>query len=661
MIFRSVLSRIRNRHYLAVDAMLAVAAPIAAYALRFEGLSYGADAFRDSLVVALCIAPFHLTILYFFGVYRCVWPHASAVELERLFAAALTSAFSSIAIGIIALPALGILAQRVPLSVLAMTIFFTAFGAAFPRLVIRISVAKLYRLHRGHGRRVIIAGAGTAGKLIMRELVANPRLSLEPIGFIDDDARLHGQLLAGLPVLGPISRAGELAIKHDAGEIIIAMPSASGSVVRRLVEAAQRVNIETRIMSELSELLSHPSGRVRLRHVEIQDLLRRDPVSINVSQVHLLVTGTTVLITGAGGSIGGELCRQVASLDAKRIVLVGHGENSIFDIFNELRLAFPYLEVVPVVADVRDEARMSDVFLQYRPTVVFHAAAHKHVPLMEENPVEAVTNNVIGTRNVVNAALVSGVERFVLISTDKAVRPTSVMGASKRVAEQIVQRAAIDHQRNFVSVRFGNVLGSRGSVVPTFMRQIRAGGPVTITHPEMRRFFMTIPEAVQLVMQSGALGRGGEVFVLDMGEPVKIADLAEDLIRLCGLEVGHDVAIEYTGIRPGEKLYEETFFDEENATPTVSPKILYSRHATPLPRFTEGLSALLDGANSGGDAATLRGLFRDLVPDFCHESFGSTEMRTARDADDIGVAETGSHSGRRDRERRPISVLAVQQ
>ncbi len=621
MILLSLLKRVRNRQLFGADLLLALAAPLLAYLLRFEGLAWGAQAGRDALVVALTIAPVHLAIFYMFGIYRCLWAHASAVELERLIAAAVTSAFTSLFIGIWVLPFVGLLPQRVPLSVLVMTVFLTAFGAALPRLFLRISVSRLYRPARGSGRRVIIAGAGTAGRLILRELEANPRLGLEPVGFVDDDARLHGQLLAGLPVLGALSRAGELAQIQEATEIIIAMPSAPGPVIRQVVDAAQRANVETRIMPELSEILSRTSRGLQLRHVEIQDLLRREPVSVNVSQVQLLVSGVTVLVTGAGGSIGGELCRQLAGLEAGRMVLLGHGENSIFEIFHELHAAFPDVDLIPVIADVRDRARMLEVFERYRPDVVFHAAAHKHVPLMEQNPIEAVTNNVVGTLNVVDAAAATDVARFVLISTDKAVRPTSVMGASKRVAEQIVQRAALDSERNFVSVRFGNVLGSRGSVVPTFMRQIRAGGPVTITHPDMRRFFMTIPEAVQLVMQAGALGRGGDVFVLDMGEPLKIADLANDLIRLCGLEVGRDIEVKFTGMRPGEKLYEETFFDEENAVPSPHPKILYSRTASPTSRFDLGLAELIEAADEGSDAGKLRALFRRLVPDFSHESF----------------------------------------
>jgi FlaA1/EpsC-like NDP-sugar epimerase len=343
-------------------------------------------------------------------------------------------------------------------------------------------------------------------------------------------------------------------------------------------------------------------------------------VETDLASVAALATGETVLVTGAGGSIGSELCRQIARLAPDRLVLVGHGENSIFDVLHELQGAFPDIEVTPVIADVRDRGRIGHIFRQFHPHAVFHAAAHKHVPLMEENVVEAITNNIIGTRNVVDAAVECGTRHFVLISTDKAVRPTSVMGATKRIAELIVHRAAVTNRRNFVSVRFGNVLGSRGSVVPTFLKQIRAGGPVTVTHPEMRRYFMTIPEAVQLVLQAGALGRGGEVFVLDMGEPVRVVDLATDLIRLSGLEVGRDVQISFTGMRPGEKLYEEMFFGGEHVTPTNHAKVLRANNMTLDFDIEPILSELHVASEQAGNDDRIRVLLHKLVPGFRMQS-----------------------------------------
>jgi len=339
--------------------------------------------------------------------------------------------------------------------------------------------------------------------------------------------------------------------------------------------------------------------------------------------VRSLATGETVLVTGAGGSIGAELCRQLGRLEPARILLLGHGENSIFDIQHEAADHFPSVPLVPIIADIRDRERMRRVFDHYQPYAVFHAAAHKHVPLMESNIAEAVTNNVLGTRNVAELSAEYGVEHLVLISTDKAVRPTSIMGATKRVAEEIVQQIAEQQQRNFVAVRFGNVLGSRGSVVPTFLRQIRAGGPVTITHSEMRRYFMTIPEAVQLVLQAGAIGKGGEVFVLDMGEPVKIMDLATDLIRLSGLEVGTDIEIRFTGTRPGEKLYEELFFSSENAYPTGHPKVLRAKNGVLPVGLRTAIDRLVDGAERGWPDEELRDILVELVPDFCASAAGA--------------------------------------
>jgi FlaA1/EpsC-like NDP-sugar epimerase len=330
----------------------------------------------------------------------------------------------------------------------------------------------------------------------------------------------------------------------------------------------------------------------------------------------VLATGETVLVTGAGGSIGSELCRQLARLEPAQVLVMGHGENSIFDVMAELTERYPHLEAVPIIGDVRDRERMRLIFERYRPYAVFHAAAHKHVPLMEENVAEAITNNVLGTKNVAELSAEYGVEHLVLISTDKAVRPTNVMGATKRVAEQIVQEVAETTGRNFVAVRFGNVLGSRGSVVPTFLRQIQAGGPITVTHPEMRRYFMTIPESVQLVLQAGAIGKGGEVFVLDMGEPVKILDLATDLIRLSGLEVGSDVDIRFTGTRPGEKLYEELFFDSESALPTDHPKVLRAKNGALPIGLSTVVDLLVDGARHGWTDEQLRALLLRLVPEF---------------------------------------------
>jgi len=373
-------------------------------------------------------------------------------------------------------------------------------------------------------------------------------------------------------------------------------------------------------MPAIDDLLSGKLKVSALRAVEIEDLLRREPIVTDLDAVTSLAADKPVLITGAGGSIGSELCRQIAALNPTQIIALDHSENAIFEIHGELRERFPMVQVVPVIADVRNTSRIHGIIGRYKPHAIFHAAAHKHVPLMEENLVEAITNNILGTRNIVDAALDANVARLVNISTDKAVRPTSIMGATKRVAEKIVHNAAVTEDRNFVSVRFGNVLGSRGSVVPTFLKQIREGGPITVTHPEMRRYFMTIPEAVQLVLQAGALGKGGELFVLDMGELIKIVDLARDLIRLSGLEEGVDINIEYTGVRPGEKLFEELLFGGEDIQPTGHPKVLRSMGDVVEAEAMDYIDGIIRQAVSHtADDRELRDALREIVPEFAME------------------------------------------
>jgi FlaA1/EpsC-like NDP-sugar epimerase len=491
----------------------------------------------------------------------------------------------------------------------------------------------------------LIVGAGDTAKMVAKELISNPDLGFEPIGFVDDDPTKQNHMLLELPIWGPLSSIKAIVEQHSVSELIIAMPSARGDVIRKVVRAGLDCGIPTLTVPSLPELISaKTNGGTSLREVEIQDLLRREPVETDLAAVAELATGETVLITGAGGSIGSELCRQIARLAPSRLVLLGHGENSIFDILHELKSDFADVSLIPIIADVRDKKRIAAVFRLYKPHAVFHAAAHKHVPLMEENVIEAITNNVFGTLNVVDAALEAACEHFVFISTDKAVRPTSVMGATKRIAELIVQRAASKHDRNFVSVRFGNVLGSRGSVVPTFLRQIRAGGPVTVTHPEMQRYFMTIPEAVQLVLQAGALGRGGEVFLLDMGEPIRIVDIATDLIRLSGLTVGTDIEIKFSGMRPGEKLYEEMFFSAENVLATDHPKVLRARNGILPQGIMRQIEALVSAAEAEHPDDELRQLLRTLVPDF-HPHPTLPSSGSEGDGKEISVRDTPTTGG----------------
>ncbi len=475
-------------------------------------------------------------------------------------------------------------------------------------------------------RRVLVAGAGESGTMIAREMQRHASARLVPVGFLDDDASKQGRSFWGVRVMGGLADMERVAEREGAEELIIAMPSASGETVRRYVEAARQIDLPHRIIPALHDLLS---GRVtisQLREVNLEDLLRRAPIQLETGEIEAYLRGRRVLVTGAGGSIGSEIVRQVARFGPAGIVLLGRGENSIFLIEQEMRRDWAGVCIHPVICDVRDEDKLRQVFEQFQPEVVFHAAAHKHVPLMEINPDQAVFNNVRGTRNVAGLALDYGVQRFVNISTDKAVNPTSVMGASKRAAEHVVYGASQQARdaQSFVSVRFGNVLGSRGSVVPFFQAQIAAGGPVTVTHPEMKRYFMTIPEASQLVLQAGALGANGAVYVLDMGEPVKIVDLARDLILLSGLEPDVDVKITFAGIRPGEKLFEELLTAEEGTDASRHAKIYVARkNGFEADQLDAHLNALFDAAATR-DGEQVRRALLEMIPS---ASFASLRAR----------------------------------
>ena len=611
-----MLTTVRNRHLLLSDVLLLSVTPFIAWTLRFERATWAADYANVALVYAALALPLKLTVCFVFGLYGRLWPQASIPDMVKILQAGAVITVTCLLLGIVALPGAGLTAVRVPVSVVILDSFLTLTAAASPRMVIRMLATWQQGRGSNTGRRALIAGAGAAGQMIMKEMLTNPQLGLTPVGFVDDDLAKHNHRLGDLPIFGPLDDVPEILRREQIAEIIIAMPTAPGAVVRRVVRAAHEANVPTRTAPGLFEILSGRVSVSHLRKVEIQDLLRRDAVTTDLAPVRALVGGRRVLVTGAGGSIGSELARQLARLEPTQLLLLGNCENEIFDILNELHEAHAGLALTPIIGDVRDRTRVYSVFKLFGPQVVFHAAAHKHVPLMEENVADAVTNNVLGTRNVVDCAAEWDVDRFVFISTDKAVRPTSVMGATKRIAEMVVQHAAIRSRRNFVSVRFGNVLGSRGSVVPTFLRQIQSGGPVTVTHPEMRRFFMTIPEAVQLVLQAAVLGQGGELFELDMGEPVRIVDLAADMIRLSGLEIGRDVEIRYTGIRPGERLDEERFFRGEEVVPTRHPKVLRACSNHVPEDLGVALRSLIDAAQECRPDEELRRLLRTLVPEF---------------------------------------------
>lgn len=467
-------------------------------------------------------------------------------------------------------------------------------------------------------RRVLIAGAGEAGIMIVREMLRHPEAGLRPLGFLDDDPGKRKKRFAGVKVYGSLEEVARVNERLRADRLLIAMPSQSGPVIRKLVDQARSIGLQHRILPGITALLNGEASIEHIREVHVEDLLRRDPVELETSRIASSIRGKRVLVTGAGGSIGAEIVRQVARYDPARIILVGRGENSIYDVHRRLQQMLPHLEAVTAITDVTDYDSLEAVFRSERPEVVFHAAAHKHVPLMESNPAQAVFNNVGGTRNVVNVCLSHRVERLVNISTDKAVNPTSVMGATKRVSELIVlegSRRTGDGQA-FVSVRFGNVLGSRGSVVPLFQDQIKNGGPVTVTHPDMERYFMTIPEASQLVLQAGAMAENGRVYVLDMGAPVKIMDLARDLIELSGFEPDEDIKVEVTGLRPGEKLFEEFLTAEEGTSTTAHSQVFAARKQGVDPeKLRKQLEALFSAAKTF-DVDRIKEALSKLVPTY---------------------------------------------
>jgi len=566
---------IRNRYVLIGDAILVIISVLSAYILRLELIEIFSNYYLSLLWMIGLSLLIKITVYYFFGLYRRMWIYASMKEL-RLVLVAVTAA-------------------SVVVSVLMLVLFKNRYFISFPRSVLIIDwiqsiifvgglryglrmFAEDWNRTTGFGkttsqRHVLIIGAGDAGELVAKELLKNSQLNLKPVGFLDDNPDKFKQQIHGVPVIGKLRDISKIIETKMVNEVIIAIPSAPGSVVRAVSDACRRSHISFRTMPGLYELLGGKVSVSRLREVDIADLLQREPTNIDDKVVGEILKGKTVLVTGAGGSIGIELCRQIARWEPSELILLGHGENSIFEAYLEINENYPNLKLSASIADIREANRIEQEFSRFKPQVVFHAAAHKHVPLMENNIEDCILNNVLGTKNIIQSCLNHDVKKLVLISTDKAIRPVSLMGASKKLAEMLVLDAAKKSKQAFSVVRFGNVLGSRGSVVPLFKRQIAHGGPVTVTHPKMKRYFMTIPEAVHLVLQAAGFGKGGETFILNMGQQVKIVDLAEDLIKLSGLEPGKDIDIVFSGIREGEKLSEDLWNDGMQFNKTTHPDI----------------------------------------------------------------------------------------
>ena len=507
----------------------------------------------------------------------------------------------------------------IPLGIIAGNFAFSFLGVVGIRVTRRVTAERqsAHRLDRQSPQKIptLLVGAGEAGALVAREIKKRPDLGITAVGFLDDDRAKIGTTIHGIRVWGCIDDLAVFAERLEAQQALVTIADVEPQVLRQIVRRCEAAQITTKILPGLYQVIEEQSGLGRIRDVSIEDLLGRESVSLDMGLVETFLRGKRVLVTGAGGSIGSELCRQVARFGPENIVLVERSEYALFTIHQELLSTHPKLGIVPRICDICDHDRLEAVFQLDKPHVVFHAAAHKHVPLMECNPGEAVKNNVLGTKAVADCSDAHGCEAFVLISTDKAVNPTSIMGATKRVAEMYVQALSARSPTKYVAVRFGNVLGSTGSVIPTFKAQIAAGGPVTVTHREMIRYFMTIPEASQLVMQAAAMGKGGEIFVLDMGEPVKIIDLAHDLIRLSGLVPDVDIKVEFTGMRPGEKLFEELGFNDEQMERTTHPKIHIGRLTSVPWSFIDGKVAGLAGCTESTSLFHVRNALRLVVPE----------------------------------------------
>ena len=547
-----------------IDAIVFAVAPILAVLLRFEGKLPT----KEITIVQGCIpwmVLISLAIFYFYGMYHRIWHYARMRDLVALIGAV---SLSQMLIFIIIVMTDTYMPRSIPI----LTWILTLGGIGVSRLMFKINIDFVTE-YKGDRQNLLIVGAGDAGAMLVRELEQNSAATTNIVGFVDDDEKKRNGRLAGFPILGAVDELAPIVRAKAVDKIVIAIPSADGDTIRHIDNACRSTGAQVCIMPGIYSMVNGELDMGEMREISLEDLLRRDPIQLDFEKITGYIAGKTVLITGAGGSIGSEIARQISRVGAKEIILLGRGENSIYEIHQELTRRHPEQNYHTVIANITDKDRMSRVFHRFQPQVVFHAAAHKHVPLMELQPDEAVRNNVFGTKNVADLADQNHAEIFVLISTDKAVNPTSVMGATKRTAELVVQEINRHSGTKFVTVRFGNVLGSRGSVVPLFEKQIAQGGPVTVTHRDMTRYFMTIPEAVQLVLQAGSQAEGGEVFLFDMGKPVRIKDMAEDLIRLHGLVPGKDINIVYTGLRPGEKLYEELLTSEEGTTSTKHKKI----------------------------------------------------------------------------------------
>lgn len=601
--------RLRSRSAAFIhDLVMLPVAWMLAFWLRFNLGDIPAEQMNVALMALPILMLAQGTLNWLLGLYRGVWRFASLPDLMRISKAVITGT----GLTFFLLFVFNRL-DAVPRSVPPLYLLLQLALLAGPRLIYRWT--KDHRLNLGDGQRVLIVGAERAGEMLARDMLRDPQRAFIPVAFVDDRLRRHGAEVHGIPVRGGTDAIPALALDLDIDLILLATPDASANEMQRLVGLCERAGPPFRTVPHLSNLMNGQVSIHQVRPVSIEDLLGRDPVALDGEALRQGLTGRRILVTGGGGSIGSELCRQIARANPACLIVADHGEFNLYQIDRELRQAYPDLEMRSRLVDITDAEAVTALFASEGPEILFHAAAYKHVPLLEDQVRAAVRNNILGTQILANAAHHWGVDRFIFISTDKAVNPANIMGATKRVAERLCQSLDSQSRTRFIAVRFGNVLGSAGSVVPLFRTQIEQGGPVTLTHPDMERFFMTIPEACQLIMQAATIGRGGEIFVLDMGAPVSIRYLAEQMIRLSGRQPGRDIAIEYIGLRPGEKLFEELFYPSEGLGATTHPKIRVA-HAQPesAPGVLERALGGLEIAVTAGDEAMLRSILMGLSP-----------------------------------------------
>jgi len=602
------------------DVALISISLVLAYAFRFSTLNLSGHWGQILLALPLILL-IRISVLALRGLYHGMWRFVSVRDLVVLIEAVTISSLFLV----------GVLFLFQKLNEYPRSVFFIEW---FTAIVLLGGIRLSYRIYREGwfkstngssmaGKHILIVGAGRAGEMILREILGNYRLGYVPVGFIDDDRNKRNMTIHGYRVLGNSRDIPDIVKKYGVEEVYLAVPTATGLAKRRIMLTCKRAGVKFKTLPGVGELLNGTLKISALREFQIEDLLGREPAKLDTASIKAYLRGKTVMITGAGGSIGSELCRQVLRFAPQRLILFERSEYNLYQIHMNLLELFPEVTIYPVIGDVLNQQRVEKTLMDFKPEVIFHAAAYKHVPLMEMNPEEALRNNISGTSNMAHLARIHGVNKFVMVSTDKAVRPTNIMGASKRVAELVCEVAGKNSGTKFVTVRFGNVLNSVGSVIPLFKQQIAKGGPVTVTHPEIYRYFMTIPEAVQLIMQAGAMGQGGEIFILDMGEPVKIVDLAKDMITLCGLEPDRDIKIAFTGLRPGEKLFEELLTEGEEIKSTLHEKIkVAGREEFDEKILMAKLDDLFIALDQNGYTPDIVEKLKEIVPGFQPENGG---------------------------------------